>query len=100
MFQNVMYDIQEFIPDETYDGELDFTWKFGKITKETSDAPNGWTVQFKGLKMNDQGEYIGTIHTSWRGDNPAKLIPYTKLTQQEMKKYPDLVTDLYYKSIS
>ena len=50
IFQEVMYDIQEFIPDTTFDGMLTFSIKFGARTVEREECPEGWEVFFKDLR--------------------------------------------------
>ena len=99
IFQNVMYDINRFIPDNTYDGSLDFELMFGRNTKQRTDAPKGWVVQFKKLKINpEDGNYVGKIYTSWWGDKPVQLIPYSRLNEEQKRKYPDLKAQ-YFKSL-
>ena len=56
-----MYDIQEFIEDAEYDGKLDFKISFGKATVERHDAPQGWSVEFKGVHKEGRGRYAGSL---------------------------------------
>ncbi|VBB17665.1 hypothetical protein YASMINEVIRUS_128 [Yasminevirus sp. GU-2018] len=101
IFQDCMYDIQQFKEDTTYDGKLDFAIAFGRGTKERKDAPAGWTVQFKDLIRVDN-QYVGKIVTSWWGERNVKLINYSTLDEQAKKRYPDLVVPKgkYFKSRS
>lgn len=100
IFQDIMYDIQKFIPDKSPDGRLDFSIKFGDNTVERAhDAPYGWTVTFKGLTPAGPKRYVGTINTSWWGDRPVQLMNYTTLTEEELSRYPDLMTNRYWKSM-
>jgi hypothetical protein len=98
IFQDVMYDVQKFMPDKEFDGRLDFKIEFGDNTKERKDAPRGWTVVFKNVMLKGPQRYEGTIHTSWWGDRPVKLINYTVLTSKELQQFPDLQTNHYFTS--
>jgi hypothetical protein len=98
IFQDLMYDIQEFVPDSSTDGKLDFTIKFGDNTVERRDTPEGWTVTFKGLLPDRKGGFKGTIYTSWWGDRKVQVLNYAKLAPAQRQQYPDLVTENYYRS--
>ena len=103
IFSHVMYDIQDFVPDDDADGKLSFVLKFGVNTKEREkDAPNGWTITFKDLTPDPNGgtfpdKYVGTCNCSWWGDRPVEVISYMSLTTEEQAKFPDLIAK-YYKS--
>lgn len=100
VFQDVMYDTQDFIPDKSLDGRLDFTIRFGDNTAERrADAPDGWAVTFQGLIPEAPRRYSGRILTSWWGERPVKLMNYSTLTAKERRQYPDLMTSRYYKSM-
>jgi len=95
IFQGVMYDIQEFIPDEDCDGKLAFKIKFGANTEERSeDCPQGWEVEFKDL-VGTSKKYEGIINTSWWGDRKVVLKSFKSLTSEEREKYPDFVATHY-----
>lgn len=104
VLQNDMYDIQKFIPDKEYDGELNFRIEFGANTKRGTYCVKGWFAEFKGLKRNDKGNYVGTIVTdSWRsGAAPdtekVTLLHYPSLNAEQRRKFPDLVVRRYWKS--
>ena len=92
IFHNCMYDIQSFKEDTVCDSTLNFELKFGWNTKEQPMVPQGWTVQFKNLVRQSTGDrYCGTIETSWWSERDVTLINYSKLTDLEKQRYPDLV---------
>lgn len=99
IFQDVMYDIQDFKPDYDDDGLLDFSIKFGKNTRERRDAKDGWVVAFKNLKEVD-GRWEGTIRTSWWGDLPVRLFSYASLSKEMQAKLPDFIVSKYFKTKS
>ena len=93
IFSSVMYDVNSFKPDGTYDGLLNFEIAFGARTAERAkDAPNGWTVQFVDLQGPDPAtrRYVGKIKTSWWGERNVTLIPYGGMSDSEKGKFPDL----------
>ena len=94
IFQSVMYDVNDFVPDEIYDGKLDFKIHFGASTIQRPDAPNGWEVCFKGLTHWER-KYKGKIVTSWWGERNVVLLPYRDLTAAQKAKYPDLKAKYY-----
>lgn len=99
VFGPCMYDIQKFQPDVDYDGRLNFTIKFGVNTVERKDAVDGWSVEFISLMTVARPKsFEGTIKTSWWGERKVKLINYSTLTAEEIKRYPDLIAP-YYKTI-
>jgi hypothetical protein len=91
IFQDSMYDIQQFTGDKDDDGKLDFKFTFGKNTKERPMCPNGWEVQFRGLEKTGSDSYQGRIYTSWWGERKVRLKSYLSLSEEERKKYPDMV---------
>ncbi len=100
IFSSVMYDINNFVPDTDYDGKLNFEIGFGARTvQRKSDAPNGWTVKFLDLVLDQETRrYKGKVNTSWWGDKSVTLIPYGQMSASERSKFPDLVAE-YYQSI-
>jgi hypothetical protein len=91
IFQDSMYDIQEFTADTADDGKLDFKFNFGKNTKERRECPDGWEVQFRSLEKTGADSYQGRIYTSWWGERNVRLKSYISLSDEERKKYPDMV---------
>jgi hypothetical protein len=100
VFQNVIYDINSFTEDNIADGLIDFHIHFGKNTEERKEAPTGWTVNCKVTKVTKGGivKYEGKIITSWWGERDVVLLRYDSLNDDELKKYPDLISDMYYTS--
>ena len=99
VFGPCMYDIQKFQPDVDYDGKLNFTINFGVNTAERRDAPDGWSVDFINLVTGTRPKsFEGTIKTSWWGERKVKIINYSTLTPDELRRYPDLIAP-YYKTI-
>ena len=95
IFQNNMYDLNEFEEDSEYDGKLDFTLRFGQ-RKIPNMRDEGWSVQFKQLSLSSEGRsgqqiYTGIVVTSWWGERQVRLINYDTATAKEKLAFPDLI---------
>jgi hypothetical protein len=100
VFQNVIYDIDSFTEDKLADGLVDFGIHFGHNTQERTTVPKGWTVHCKVTKVTKGGvaQYEGKIVTSWWGERDVVLLRYDSLDDGQKKKYPDFISEKYYKS--
>ena len=94
IFGEVMYDINKFTPDTMKDKKLSFGIEFGKNTAERTDCPGGWSVEFKDLEQSGTG-WKGTVNTSWWGDRAVELLPFDKLTPEQVARYPDTAANYY-----
>jgi hypothetical protein len=99
IFASVMYDVNRFVPDTTYDGKLNFEIMFGARTAERPNVVDGWSVSFLDLlgPHPETRRYSGMVKTSWWGERKVTLIPYGCMSDSEKSKYPDLIAR-YYKS--
>ncbi len=104
ILQNVIYDIDSFTEDKTDDGLVDFHMHFGHNTKERTNVPQGWTLNckvkkvIKGGKVQYEGKIITTILGDGEKERDVLLLRYDSLNDEQLKKYPDLISDNYYKS--
>jgi len=96
VFNQVMYDIQDFVPQAKGDGRLEFELKFGINTRERRDVPQGWKISFS-VAPSGGGRFEGTCNSSWWGTRNVELIQYESLSEDEQRRFPDLIAK-YYKS--
>mmetsp|Transcript_83226 Transcript_83226/g.147042 ORF Transcript_83226/g.147042 Transcript_83226/m.147042 type:complete len:409 (+) Transcript_83226:102-1328(+) len=98
IFDDVMYDLQQFEPEYREGGAVCFALQFGVNTAERKNAPKGWQIEFQ-VCPHERGGFVGTCSTSWWGLRDVVILPYASVSEEERSKFPDPVAK-YYKTQS
>eukprot|EP00930_Biecheleria_cincta_P007855 TRINITY_DN109142_c0_g1_i1.p1 TRINITY_DN109142_c0_g1~~TRINITY_DN109142_c0_g1_i1.p1 ORF type:complete len:506 (+),score=85.36 TRINITY_DN109142_c0_g1_i1:80-1597(+) len=94
IFDKVAFDLQNFTPCFRDDGSLSFQMHFGCNTVNRKDSPEGFKIIFD-VQHDGKGGFEGICDTSWWGVRDVKIMLYSSLSEDQLKKFPDPIAKYY-----